>query len=148
MDIAPPWPVCVARSKTVPPTIDQAPLQSGSVSYGRGAAGALCATHRPGATHTAKARTTGSALTTTSLPRPCGLLLGGVVDHSASDHGQHRRDFLDLMGRPRQVVLVGDDEIGVEATLDRAEIVLAEEEVRVVLRVSDQCGFAADRVVV
>jgi ArsR family transcriptional regulator len=93
------------------------------VSYGFGVADALCATHRPGATHTAKARTTGSALTTTSLPRPCGLLLGSVVDHSASDHRQHRRDVLDLIGGHRQVVLVGDDEIGKVAALDRAEIV-------------------------
>src|SRR6185503_20343864 len=45
-----------------------------------------------------------------------------------------------------QVILVGDDQIREAPRLDRAEVVLPEEQVRVTARVRDERGFAADGV--
>ena len=67
-----------------------------------------------------------------------------VPDDLAADHGHHRLDVLDLIGRNREVVAVEHDEIGKLARRDRAEIVLLEDEIGVAARVRDQRVLAAD----
>ena len=78
------------------------------------------------------------------LARSSGSGRGGVVHDAAADHGHHRLDVLDLIGGHREVIAVEDDEIGELARLDRAEIVLLEDEIGTAARVRDQRILAAD----
>ena len=69
----------------------------------------------------------------------------GVVDDSSAHHRHHRLDVLDLIRRNREVVAIQHDEVRELARLDRAEVVLLEDEERVPPRVRDQRVLAADR---
>ena len=73
-----------------------------------------------------------------------GLLLEIPEGDPAADHRQDRLDILDLICRYREIVAVEHDEIGKLARLDRAEVVLLENEKRVLPRMGDQCILAAD----
>src|SRR5260370_33460691 len=79
-----------------------------------------------------------------SLPR-CRRLKRGIV-HDPASHYRHRRfDVFDLLGWNREIVAVEHNQVGKFARLDRTEIVLLENGVRILARVRDQRILAADR---
>src|SRR6266496_1454510 len=72
----------------------------------------------------------------------------GLVHDLPAHHRHHRLDVLDLVGGHFQVIAIEHAEVRVLARLDRAEIALLENEVRVAARVRDQRFLARDRLAV
>src|SRR5262249_42253888 len=69
------------------------------------------------------------------------LLGHGVMDDLATDHGDERLDVLDLVGGHREIVAVQDEQVGILAGRERAEIAFLEHDERVRARVRDQRLF-------